>query len=83
MTEDPQHGKQAPLPDAVNVHLLCLRCPFQIIHRAAATDDPQQRKPNITRAKSLINWEPVVDLDAGIEKTVKYFKTYIANTDRK
>jgi|UniRef100_A0A7S4GEY7 UDP-glucuronate decarboxylase len=55
----------------------------QIIHRAAATDDPQQRKPNITRAKSLINWEPVVDLDAGIEKTVKYFKTYIANTDRK
>ena len=43
----------------------------------AAKDDPQQRKPDITRAKQLLNWEPIIDLDTGIRKTVEYFKEEI------
>jgi UDP-glucuronate decarboxylase len=49
----------------------------QIKHHAAAKDDPQQRKPDITRAKQLLNWEPIIDLDTGIRKTVEYFKEEI------
>jgi len=37
-------------------------------------DDPQQRKPDISLAKSLLAWEPEVELRAGISLTVEYFK---------
>lgn len=36
-------------------------------------DDPKQRKPDITRAQTLLNWEPTIDLEAGLKKTVAYF----------
>lgn len=37
-------------------------------------DDPQRRRPDITKAVRLLNWQPRVNLEAGIEKTVKYFQ---------
>ncbi|MCP3682743.1 MAG: SDR family oxidoreductase [bacterium] len=37
-------------------------------------DDPKTRKPNIKRAKSLLKWEPKVDLDEGLSKTIEWFK---------
>jgi len=37
-------------------------------------DDPKQRKPNITRAQELLDWNPTVPLRQGLEKTVTYFK---------
>jgi dTDP-glucose 4,6-dehydratase len=36
--------------------------------------DPQRRQPDITRAKQVLGWEPKVDLDAGIRRTIPYFK---------
>ena len=36
--------------------------------------DPQRRQPDITRARSILNWEPKFDLKAGLEKTIPYFK---------
>src|SRR5436190_11552368 len=36
-------------------------------------DDPRQRKPNIERAKKLLNWEPKIPLATGLKKTVAYF----------
>lgn len=36
--------------------------------------DPQRRRPNITRAKEILNWEPQIDLDEGLMKTIPYFK---------
>ena len=41
---------------------------------ARSVRDPQQRRPDITRAKTILNWEPRVGLDEGIEKTIPYFK---------
>ncbi|MEW6055372.1 MAG: UDP-glucuronic acid decarboxylase family protein [Bdellovibrionota bacterium] len=38
-------------------------------------DDPKQRRPDITRARKLLNWEPKVSLMSGIQKTLEYFKT--------
>ena len=37
-------------------------------------DDPKVRKPDITKAKKLLGWEPKISIDEGIEKTVEYFK---------
>jgi UDP-glucuronate decarboxylase len=36
-------------------------------------DDPKQRKPDITRAKEILNWEPKVPLEEGLKKTIDYF----------
>ncbi|KAK4875601.1 hypothetical protein RN001_012023 [Aquatica leii] len=46
----------------------------KIMHVAAVEDDPQKRKPDITRAKQYLNWEPKVNLTKGLKKTVEYFK---------
>jgi dTDP-glucose 4,6-dehydratase len=38
------------------------------------TDDPKQRRPDITRARKLLGWEPRVELAEGLRKTIEYFK---------
>ena len=38
-------------------------------------DDPKTRKPDISKAKKLLGWNPVVDIDVGLKKTITYFKT--------
>jgi dTDP-glucose 4,6-dehydratase len=37
-------------------------------------DDPKVRQPDITRAKKVLSWEPRVEFDEGIKKTIDYFK---------
>jgi UDP-glucuronate decarboxylase len=37
-------------------------------------DDPKQREPEISRAKKLLNWEPLVDREQGLLKTISYFR---------
>ncbi|VVB87706.1 GDP-L-fucose synthase [uncultured archaeon] len=37
-------------------------------------DDPRQRKPDITKARKLLGWEPKVSLEQGLKETIKYFK---------
>jgi len=46
----------------------------KIVHEAAVEDDPQRRRPDISRAKKVMNWEPTVSLDRGLEKTIEYFR---------
>jgi UDP-glucuronate decarboxylase len=46
----------------------------KIVHRDLPGDDPQQRRPDITVAKSLLNWEPTFDLDEGLKRTIRYFE---------
>jgi UDP-glucuronate decarboxylase len=48
-----------------------------ITYKSLPQDDPMQRRPDISRAKELLDWEPRVHLREGIEKTVNYFKTVI------
>ena len=36
-------------------------------------DDPHRRKPNISKAKELINWEPTIDINIGLENTINFF----------
>ncbi len=43
--------------------------------RSLPEDDPKVRQPDITRAKSVLGWEPRVEFDEGIRKTIDYFQT--------
>lgn len=45
----------------------------KIVFEPLPLDDPRQRRPDITLAKSLLNWQPLVGLENGIEKTTEYF----------
>ncbi len=45
----------------------------ELAFRPLPQDDPKQRRPDITRAKSLLDWAPKVPLDAGLKPTVQYF----------
>ncbi|EAL0270672.1 SDR family oxidoreductase [Campylobacter lari] len=49
----------------------------QIIYKDLPLDDPTQRRPDITLAKSKFDWEPKVNLDEGLDKTIEYFKKNI------
>jgi dTDP-glucose 4,6-dehydratase len=41
-------------------------------------DDPKQRRPDITKAKTLLGWEPKIDLDAGLKLSLEYFRSAVA-----
>jgi UDP-glucuronate decarboxylase len=49
----------------------------KIIHLDPVGDDPRQRKPDISRAKQILGWEPQVSLREGIGKTVEYFQSLL------
>jgi dTDP-glucose 4,6-dehydratase len=46
----------------------------QLVYRPLPVDDPRQRRPDITRATTLLGWQPTVALDEGLAKTVEYFR---------
>src|SRR5688500_10356911 len=49
----------------------------KIVYRPLPEDDPKVRKPDITRARTLLGWEPKVPLEEGLQKTLAYFKTKV------
>ena len=46
----------------------------KIICRPLPQDDPVRRKPDITKAKKLLDWEPKISLDEGLDRTIRYFE---------
>jgi UDP-glucuronate decarboxylase len=51
----------------------------RVVYKPLPQDDPTQRKPDITRAREWLGWEPGIPLAAGLERTVAYFRE---RTDR-
>jgi dTDP-glucose 4,6-dehydratase len=49
----------------------------EIVHRDLPVDDPKQRQPDITRARSLLGWEPEVSLEDGLRRTLEYFRSVV------
>jgi dTDP-glucose 4,6-dehydratase len=49
-----------------------------IVYRPLPEDDPKRRRPDITKAKSVLGWEPRVTLEEGIRETLAYFRPKIA-----
>ncbi len=52
-----------------------------IVHKELPVDDPQIRQPDITRASSILGWEPKVPLDEGLASTIAYFKELMARDE--
>jgi len=50
----------------------------RIVHRPLPVDDPKQRRPDITRARTILKWEPQVQLEEGLLKTVGFFRQRLA-----
>jgi UDP-glucuronate decarboxylase len=46
----------------------------QILQMPLPQDDPKQRRPNISQAKSMLKWEPTINLEQGLIKTIDYFR---------
>jgi dTDP-glucose 4,6-dehydratase len=46
----------------------------EIVFKPLPVDDPKQRRPDITLAKKILGWEPGVDLEIGLQKTIEYFR---------
>jgi dTDP-glucose 4,6-dehydratase len=49
-----------------------------VLFQPLPQDDPTRRRPDITKARTLLNWEPKVSLRQGLEKSLEYFKTCVA-----
>jgi dTDP-glucose 4,6-dehydratase len=49
-----------------------------VIHKELPTDDPKVRQPDITLARQLLGWEPKVDFEEGITRTIAYFCEFLA-----
>ena len=52
-------------------------CPVE--HRPLPPDDPTRRRPDISRARELLGWEPTVPLNEGLARTVEYFRRELAS----
>ena len=50
----------------------------RIIYKPLPEDDPKVRQPDITRARTLLGWEPKVSLEEGLSKTIDYFRSKVA-----
>jgi dTDP-glucose 4,6-dehydratase len=52
-----------------------------VVYRPLPADDPRQRRPDITRARALLGWEPRVPVREGVARTIEYFRSLLT-TDR-
>ncbi len=50
----------------------------ELVHHPLPVDDPMQRKPDLTKARTLLGWEPTVQLREGLELTAEYFEALLA-----
>jgi dTDP-glucose 4,6-dehydratase len=51
--------------------------PVPIVFEPLPVDDPRQRRPDISKARKLLNWEPKVDLEDGLQRTLEYFQAQV------
>jgi len=54
----------------------------EIVHKPLPVDDPRTRQPEISRARALLGWEPRVELDDGLRRTIDYFRSQLATTSQ-
>jgi UDP-glucuronate decarboxylase len=50
----------------------------ELVFKPLPSDDPLQRQPDISLAKKMLKWEPVVDLEQGLISTIEYFDTRLS-----
>jgi UDP-glucuronate decarboxylase len=74
-------------PFEITIKMLCERLlekidtQSQIIYKPLPSDDPMKRKPDITKATSILKWSPKIGLDEGLCKTIAYFMKKMDTSD--
>lgn len=51
----------------------------RLIYQPLPSDDPRQRKPDITLAREMLDWEPKISLEEGLKKTISYFQSALSD----
>ena len=52
---------------------------MKIVNKPLPADDPTRRRPDITLAKEKLGWEPTIELDDGLRRTVAYFENLLSD----
>jgi nucleoside-diphosphate-sugar epimerase len=76
-TSDPVNignPREVTITEIANTIIRLVGSRSRLVYRPLPIDDPKQRRPDITRARTLLGWEPTIDLEEGLLKTVDYFK---------
>jgi UDP-glucuronate decarboxylase len=47
----------------------------KIIHKPLPQDDPARRRPDISKARETLKWEPIIALEDGLQRTIEYFRS--------
>ena len=71
---------ETPILEIANLIVSKTNSKSEIVFRPLPEDDPQQRQPDISLARSKLGWEPQVALDAGLDEAIDYFKTLLADS---
>jgi UDP-glucuronate decarboxylase len=71
---------ETPILEIANLIVSKTNSKSEIVFRPLPEDDPQQRQPDISLARSKLGWEPQVALDAGLDQAIGYFKTLLADS---
>jgi UDP-glucuronate decarboxylase len=73
-------GNPSPIPikELASEILQLTNSPSKIIFKALPLDDPIMREPNIEKARETLNWNPQIDREKGLAKTVEYFKSILS-----
>ena len=74
--------RELSLLDMARTIIKLTRSSSRIIHRPLPTDDPKVRQPDIGRARRQLGWSPRVDLPTGLRKTIRYFRSKLAQRRR-
>ena len=71
-------------PSEITVHQLALEIitlvegtKSKIVYHELPEDDPKRRRPDITKAQTLLGWNPTIDRGVGLRKTLEYFRTVV------
>jgi UDP-glucuronate decarboxylase len=51
----------------------------RIVHRPKPEDDPRQRRPDISQARTVLNWQPKTPLKEGLKRTINYFDQLLSD----
>ncbi len=65
---------EMPLIDMAKKIIEMTKSKSKVVFKPLPEDDPKVRQPDITKAKSLLDWEPKVGLEDGLKETIKYFE---------
>jgi len=69
--------KEYSILETAKIILSKIETNSKIIYKELPQDDPIKRKPDILKAQNELNWQPKIDLNEGLDKTISYFKELI------